>query len=287
MLTSSPTRVRSLSRFSGFSLRTGRGRLILLLLALLAVALAFWINEHRTLTWKQAINPIYWYHRLRGEDLYDPQTAFLMHGNRALPEVALTFDDGPHIESRARILDILQSNHVHATFFDVGRRMDENPALVRRTLAEGNEIGNHSYWHNRLDSLSPRDRHREINDTDIAFYRITGRHLTLLRPPGMRYNPTVLADIHALGYTVVGYTTASRDFDPTETADFIVNRTLNRVENGSIILLHDYPETAVALPRIIAGLRARGYRFVTISEMLAHLPDRRRRAAERYANQIN
>ncbi|HZP81579.1 MAG TPA: polysaccharide deacetylase family protein [Chthonomonadaceae bacterium] len=246
---------------------------------LLLGAWAYWYNEHRTIGWGQTFNPVYWWHRLHGDDLYDAQYAILFHGTRAQPEIALTFDDGPHIQSRAQILDILKRYGAHATFFDVGRRMAENPELVRRTLAEGHEIGNHSYNHDRLISLNPRALHREINDVDITFCRITGQHLKLLRPPGMRYNATVLRATRDLGYIVVGYTTASRDFDPTESADFIINRTLRRTEDGSILLLHDYPTTAAALPRILEALRARGYRFVTISEMIAHLPERQRLAA--------
>ncbi len=163
--------------------------------------------------------------------------------------------------------------------------MDESPDLVRRTLAEGHEIGNHSYNHNRLPPLSPLQRHREINDVDITFYRITGQHLTLLRPPGMNYDQTVLDDTKRLGYVLVGNTTESRDYDLNESPDFIADRTLHRTENGSIILLHDYSPTALALPRILAALRADGYRCVTVSEMLAHLPDRQRLAAERFLRQ--
>jgi peptidoglycan/xylan/chitin deacetylase (PgdA/CDA1 family) len=251
------------------------------LLALLFAA-AFWYNEHRTIGWGQTFNPVYWWHRYRGDDLYDIENAFLMHGNRRLPEVALTFDDGPHVESRAKILDTLKQYGAHATFFDVGQRIVESPDLERRTLAEGHEIGNHSYNHYRLPPLSALQRHREINDVDIAFYRVTGQHLALLRPPGMRYDAATLAETKRLGYIVVGYNTASRDFDPTETPAFIAERTLRRTENGSIILLHDYASTAAALPHILATLRADGYRCVTISTMLAHLPERQRLAAERF-----
>ncbi|HZO88129.1 MAG TPA: polysaccharide deacetylase family protein [Chthonomonadaceae bacterium] len=260
-------------------LRSRVGRALGLLALLLVGSGLFWYNEHRTLTWGQTLNPMYWWRRLHGEDLYDPNGAILLHGNRSLPEVALTFDDGPHIQSRGQILDTLKRYGVHATFFDVGRRMAENPDLLRRTLAEGHEVGNHSYHHLRLTSLSPQKRHREINDVDITFYRITGQHLSLLRPPGMRYNQNVLATTQRLGYILVGCNTLSADFNFNETIDFIVNRTVNRTENGSIILLHDYPNTAVALPRIIEALRAEGYRFVTIHEMIEHLPERQRLAA--------
>src|SRR5205085_2357420 len=115
---------------------------------------AVWYNGHRTIGWGQTFNPIYWYHRFNGDDLYQPEDALLLRGSHNLPEVALTFDDGLHSESRGQILDTLKRFGVKATFFDVGRRMEENPELLRRTLAEGHEVGNHSFNHNRLIYLS-------------------------------------------------------------------------------------------------------------------------------------
>src|SRR5262249_5853238 len=116
--------------------------------------------------------------------------------------------------------------------------------------------------------------------TDITFCALTGEHLRLLRPPGMRYNPAVLADTRASGYIVVGYTTASQDFNENESAGVIAERTLRRTENGSIILLHDYFPTAQALPQILDTLKSRGFRCVTISEMIAHLPEQARKSAQ-------
>lgn len=286
MQTSVPTPTASASgpsrtyRLTQFLLKTRRGRILALLVGLSLVLFGLvWFNKYRGTGWSQYLNPMYWVHRQRGDDLYDTEEALLRHGNRDLPEVALTFDDGPHAESRAQILDTLKQYGVHATFFDVGANMAANPDLLRRTLAEGHEVANHSYNHNRLDGLTPQERHREINDADITYCALTGEHLRLLRPPGMRYNPDVLADTRKLGYVVVGYTTASQDFNEQESADVIAERTLRRTENGSIILLHDYTPTAQALPRILETLKARGFRCVTVSEMLAHLPEQARKSA--------
>lgn len=254
--------------------RKGRSRFILLLLLCGIVFGIYWYNEHRKISWEETLSPMYWWRRVRGEDLIQPQNAMLLHGNRELPEVAITFDDGPHGESRARILDILKTHHVKATFFDVGEHMNQYPELVHRTLTEGHEIGNHSQNHQRVDGLSEQARHREINDAAISYYRITGQHLRLFRPPGMRYNAAAVEEIKRLGYLLIGYTTASRDFDPVETPEFIAQRTVRRTEAGSILLLHDYPATVEALPAILSQLQAQGYRFVTISEMIAHLPEK-------------
>ncbi len=259
-----------------YKIRTRRriGCTVLILLA------GFWFIKFRNTGWTNAINPIYWLHRLRGDDLYNASNALLLHGNRELPEVALTFDDGPHPGSRGAILDVLKQNGIRATFFDVGINMAAHPDLVIRTLEEGSEIGNHSQDHmNRLDVITLKDRHREINDTDITYATITGKHLSLLRPPGMRFNSEVLSDTVEMRYVVVSYTTASRDFEPNEKSSDIAARTLGRTENGSILLLHDYAATAAALPEILAGIKARGLRCVTISEMLNHLPPTPRKAA--------
>ncbi|MCL5283325.1 MAG: polysaccharide deacetylase family protein [Armatimonadetes bacterium] len=236
------------------------------------VGYGWWWNVHRSIPLSEAISPVYWYKRFLGEDLYDPHYRILYHGNRALHEVALTIDDGPHPQYCPSLLAILRHYHVHATFFVVGQRMKQCPYLVQDMLADGNEVGNHTVDHIRLVTLNNEEIWHEINDNDINFFRITGHHMTVMRPPGVDYNPRVLKITKELGYVVVSWTCAARDYDE-ETPDFIVNRILDRTENGSIILLHDdRPETVVALPRIISALLRQGYHFVTIAQMLAHLP---------------
>lgn len=239
--------------------------------ALFATA-GWWYIDHRSIGFRDAFNPLYWFHRVRGEDLYDPATQVLFHGSHELKEVALTIDDGPHTPTGDQLLDILKQKHVRATFFVVGIKMKERPDLVQRMVAEGHEVANHTLDHFRLPTLKPAQMRREINDNDINFYRITGRHMDLLRPPGVNYNDTVLRVTKELGYQLITTTATAKDFDDV-TPDFIIKRILSRTENGSIILLHDdRPSTVVALPRILDALKQEGYRFVTVSEMLAHLP---------------
>jgi peptidoglycan/xylan/chitin deacetylase (PgdA/CDA1 family) len=255
---------------------------VLLSILLLAAGVGYVRYLYRSIPPRKFINPLYWLARARGEDCFDARNAILRQGNTALPEVALTFDDGPHRESRAQILDTLQRYGAKATFFDVGRRMAENPDLLLRSIAEGHEIANHSANHIRLPALAPDVRHREINDADITYCRLTGKHLTLFRPPGMRYNTQVTADLKRLGYILVSYTVAVGDYGNSESPSQIAADTLHRIYPGDILLLHDYPATAAALPEILENLQKRGLRCVTISEMLAHLPERPRLAARNY-----
>jgi peptidoglycan/xylan/chitin deacetylase (PgdA/CDA1 family) len=268
------------------SLRSWGMRLIgMLLLAFLLGVL--WNAKFRGTGWTHALNPLNWFRHSRSDELYLVPEALLQRGNPALPEIALTFDDGPHTDSRGTILDTLKHFGVHATFFDVGGNMQLHPDLVMRTLAGGHEIANHSANHLRLDGLAPLQRHREINDADIAFCSVTGNHLSFLRPPGMRYNDQVLSDTHALGYIVVGYTNAAKDFELDQDSTMIAERSLTNLKNGGILLLHDYPSTAAALPSILEGITKRGYRCVTVSEMLDHLPEPMRTSARQFQQKVS
>jgi peptidoglycan/xylan/chitin deacetylase (PgdA/CDA1 family) len=232
----------------------------------------FWWNEYRTEPIRDLVNPMYWVRRWRQEDLYDANTRILRHGNRNLKEIALTIDDGPHSQTGDQLLDVFKRYQVPVTFFVVGSRMEERPDLVKRMLDEGHEVANHSQNHYRLDTLPAKQVWREINDCDIHFCRITGRHFSLLRPPGVRYNDLVLRTAKDLDYVVISWSDAAKDFLDVS-PDFIVNRVLKRAENGSIILLHDdRPATVAAMPRILSALQRDGYKFVTVSEMLNHLP---------------
>jgi peptidoglycan-N-acetylglucosamine deacetylase len=244
----------------------------------------FWYRQHRTVPRKDLWSVSYWMRRSQNEDLFDARDEMLMHGNRAMHEVALTFDDGPHTKGNScvTLLDTLKRYGVHATFFDVGKNMARNPGLLKRTLAEGHEVGNHTMDHLRFLRLSGAARFHEIDDANQEFSHLTGRQLVYLRTPGMHYDATILALSKSLGYMMIAYSVVCGDSDLHETPEFIRHRTVERTENGSIILLHDYPPTAAALPGILADLRAQGYRCVTISEMIAHLPENQRDQAVAY-----
>ncbi|MER7761656.1 polysaccharide deacetylase family protein [Streptomyces sp. NPDC097619] len=183
--------------------------------------------------------------------------------------IALTFDAGPGPHT-ARLLDILKEKKVHATFFLLGENhVLKHPELVRREAAEGHEIGNHTWTHERLDQL-PADRVREeLGRTQDAIRQITGKAPVLMRPPQGRTNDTVHEVTRLLGLSEVLWSATASDYATTDTR-LIGDRILDQAGRDGIILLHDiYDGTVPAVPRIIDELRARGYTFVTVSQLLA------------------
>ncbi|MBI5707767.1 MAG: polysaccharide deacetylase family protein [Armatimonadetes bacterium] len=212
-------------------------------------------------------------HRLRGlgpPRTFDLRQDLLERGNADLKEVAITFDDGPHPETK-RILDELRAARAKATFFVVGKMIDKDPALVRRLLYEGHEVGNHTFDHLRLEGRSREMIREDIAQCQRAFYRVTGAEMNLFRPPGMRYDDTVIRAAQDLGYVTVHWNVAAKDFQPKAPSE-IASTVLHQVRPGSVILLHNHPDTAKALPAILNGLEALGYRTVRVSQMLARLP---------------
>jgi peptidoglycan-N-acetylglucosamine deacetylase len=201
------------------------------------------------------------------------------HGPRAEKIVALTFDDGPNDPYTGQILDVLKQEGVHATFFCVGMNAEREPGTVRRIAAEGNEIGNHSYAHRKRDALLDV-RYTDAARTSDILRGITGILPRLYRAPNGFHTPWSLRAVAERGMRAVGWDVESNDWDEPG-VNTIVMRTVDRVQPGSIILLHDGDnirlgadrgQQAAAVRTIIETLKTRGYRFVTISEMLGLPP---------------
>ena len=241
--------------------------------------------EHRKdLLYDQRVNDPYWIHAKK--EVYRDMLELirqneneiasgirynkLFHGSKYMREVALTFDDGPHPAFTPKILDILKRYNVKATFFLVGNVAEQYPNLVTAEVALGNSIGNHSFSHIDLTTIPTVDVGIEIEACRNVLRSITGKNTWLFRPPGGDYN-RIIADItEALGYTIVLWTVNSRDYEyPNESE--IEKTVLRQAKNGSIIVLHDgIEQTIKALPNIIEALKKKGYRFVTIEEMLRY-----------------
>ncbi|MYU26024.1 polysaccharide deacetylase family protein [Streptomyces sp. SID8352] len=183
--------------------------------------------------------------------------------------IALTFDAGPSGNS-ARLLDVLAEKRVPATFFLLGaRHIDTRPELVRRMAAEGHEVASHTWTHRILTDAAPEEIREELERTNKAIVRLTGRRPTLMRPPQGRTDDTVHAVSRDLGLSEVLWTVTAKDYRTTDPG-LITERVLDQASRDGIILLHDiYDGTVPAVPGIIDALTARGYTFVTVPQLLA------------------
>lgn len=219
----------------------------------------------------------WWTEHLSGKDLYNPDTKVFKRGSREFKEVCLTFDDGPHPQSCGPILDVLKRYGAHASFFLVGKRIKEHPELAKLVLDSGFEVGNHTQDHLRLDTLKPNQVKNEIVNCAINFKRATGQSMVLFRPPGMRTNDDVMAQVKDLGYTTIWWNVGGKDFvgaplkGKQQSPQLIADSILKQLDNGVIILLHDNPDTAAALPIILDKLKADGYKSLSATEMMARL----------------
>lgn len=181
------------------------------------------------------------------------------------PQIALTFDDGPHPRFTARLLDGLAKRNVKATFFLLGKNIEGQEAIVKRIYQEGHLIGNHCYSHVRLTSLSDAKAREEITKTNELIYDISGVYPNYIRPPfgawktGLEYENTMVQ---------VLWTVDSCDWEVRD-ADRIFNTVIENTGEGDIILMHDWYESSVdAALRIVDHLSEQGYEFVTIEQMI-------------------
>lgn len=186
--------------------------------------------------------------------------------------VALTFDDGPNPDATPRILDTLRDKGVHATFFVLGSHAERWPELVRRISHEGHQIGNHGYFHRKLQFKSPFYVSRDIRLGIRAIRRAGAPTPRYFRAPHGFRSPWTTPIALSYGERTVGWSLGVWDSERPG-VDEIVKRTLEGVSPGSIVLLHDGDgynpdgdrmQTADALPQIIDRLKEQGYEFATL-----------------------
>jgi peptidoglycan/xylan/chitin deacetylase (PgdA/CDA1 family) len=190
--------------------------------------------------------------------------------------VALTYDDGPNPPYTNEIVDYLHAQHVVATFFVVGRAVQAYPAVVRLEVADGNALGNHSWDHAHLVLESSKHIARELALTDAAIAKATGVHTRLFRPPFGARDYAVIDVARRMGYQVIMWSVPlPRDWQ-NPPPQVIRDRVLPYVRDGSIIVLHDgnrgragnRAASVAATKLIVQALRAQGYRFVTVPELI-------------------
>lgn len=189
--------------------------------------------------------------------------------------VAFTFDDGPHEIYTPQLLTILAREELKATFFLLGKHVEKYPEIVKRIHSEGHEIGNHSFNHSFLPLYTKRYVKLQIETTSALIEKTVGSTPTYFRPPMGFFTPSVLDAISESGMTAVVGEVYPRDpYKPG--VDKIVERVLSRIKPGSIIIMHDSgtfgkidrSQTVAAVSIIIDTLRERGYRFLTIGELI-------------------
>jgi peptidoglycan-N-acetylglucosamine deacetylase len=201
-------------------------------------------------------------------------------------KVALTFDDGPDAQWTPKILDILKREKAPATFFVIGESANQETSIVKREYAQGNEIGNHTFTHPEFEQITKTQLEIELNVTELLIESALGVKTTLFRPPyGIDHQPETAGEIQMLpaaqemGYVIVGARIDPHDWgeangQPPAPVATIVQRVVSQAESsdGNIILLHDgggdRSRTVAALPQIIDQLRAKGYQFVQVSDLL-------------------
>ena len=186
------------------------------------------------------------------------------------PYVAITFDDGPHGQNTPRLLDMLKQRNIKATFFVVGECVREYPAIMKRIAAEGHEVANHSWSHPQLTKMAEGSVTEQLQKTHDAIIDTTGVAPRLMRPPYGAFT----ANQRGWANAKWGYKTILWDVDPLDwkvrNAERVKTEILRHTVAGSIILAHDIHKSTIdAMPDTLDGLTGRGFKFVTVSELLA------------------
>ncbi len=195
-------------------------------------------------------------------------------GNPEEKVLYLTFDSGYENGCTEKILDVLKAHNVPAAFFLVGHYMEQNPDLVRRMVAEGHIVGNHTVHHYNMDQLSEKSVfQKELQGVEELFKEITGKELPrYYRPPQGLYSKENLKMAQQLGYKTVFWSLAYVDWnnDAQPSRDFAMQKLLPRIHNGGVILLHSTSQTnAEILDEFLTTLEKDGYRFGTVDELFS------------------
>jgi peptidoglycan/xylan/chitin deacetylase (PgdA/CDA1 family) len=185
--------------------------------------------------------------------------------------VALTYDDGPNPPYTNQLLDLFEQNRIKATFFVIGKNIENHPETVQLILSKGHELGNHSYSHKRMVFKSPSFIRAEIEKTDVLLRQLGVKQEIHFRAPygqKLLVLPYILAQ---LGKKNILWTVDPKDFEESN-PEAIKNYILEKVKPGSIVLMHDgggeRSQTIAATEMVIKGLQKKGYTFKTVSELI-------------------
>ena len=186
------------------------------------------------------------------------------------PYIALTVDDGPHPTLTPRLLDILKARNIKATFYVVGTRARRHPDILRRMVAEGHEIGNHTVNHVYVSKIAEAKAKQEVRDCEAAIVAATGIKPRTFRPPGGYINDRCKLWLKDdFGYSTIMWAVDPQDWKDRNSS-IVTQRILRDTGPGEIVLIHDiHSSTIAAMPRTLDGLLGKGFRFATVSQLIA------------------
>lgn len=251
---------------------------LIVFLYLIFIASLFYLNRNE---YKEAMsiddNTI----NISNDILNDYDDIIIKHGNSEEKLIALTFDDGPDKDFTPQVLDILKKNDIKATFFVVGENVGWNPEILKREYEEGHAIGNHTFTHINVAKRDYSEVDKEINKTQEAIKKVIGKEPSLFRPPYRAISREMCSIAKSKNMDIVLWS----DLDPRDWSnpgvDYIVDTIMSKVKNGTIILLHDYnnlrnkrSQTVQALDIVIPKLKEKGYKFVTVPELIENMNDK-------------
>jgi peptidoglycan-N-acetylglucosamine deacetylase len=191
-------------------------------------------------------------------------------------QIALTYDDGPNDPHTLRLLEVLAKHSAHATFFLIGRYVQQRPDIAREVAKAGHTIGNHTFTHPLLIFKSEADIRRELSTCRAALEDSIGQHSNLFRPPFGGRRPAVLRVVRELGLEPVMWNVTAHDWNAPPAA-VIEKKVAKQIRGGNVILLHDgghvqmgsdRSQTVLATDRLLKRYKGEGYEFVTIPQMM-------------------
>jgi len=194
--------------------------------------------------------------------------AFCNNASETEKKIALTFDDGPSIFT-LEVLDLLKKYDAKATFFCIGKNVEAHPEIVKKIIAEGHLVGNHSYSHSKFfDFYNAKKIIEEIQKTDELLEKITSKKINFFRPPYGVTTPSIRRALKLTGHKVIGWNIRSLD-GGTKDQNLIFNRIIKRVSPGGIVLLHDTGSHSVSvLEQFLQFLQQNKYEVISVEELL-------------------
>jgi peptidoglycan-N-acetylglucosamine deacetylase len=196
--------------------------------------------------------------------------------DRGSRQIALTYDDGPNDPHTLRLLEVLAKHETHATFFLIGRYVQQHPDIAREILKAGHSVGNHTFTHPLLIFKSDAEIRKELCECHAALNDAVGEHSNLFRPPFGGRRPAVLRIARELGLEPIMWNVTGYDWN-APSASVIEQKVTKQIRGGDVILLHDgghkqigadRSQTILATDHLITNYKAEGYEFVTVSEMM-------------------